>query len=66
MPIYELVCPECGHEENKLCSWKERQEATCSACGSKGLTHKYTSIGVIGSKSSSGCDNCPSRQSGFT
>lgn len=67
MPIYELVCKTCGHEENLLCSWEKRQEAVCSQCGSDGLTQKYTSIGIIGSKSgASSASAAPPRQSGFT
>ncbi len=67
MPIYELVCQKCGQEENLLGSWKNRQEAVCSVCGSENLTQKFTSIGIIGSKSGSANSSAsPSRQSGFT
>jgi len=33
MPIYELKCPKCGAETEKLCNVAERNNQPCDKCG---------------------------------
>ena len=41
MPIYDLRCPDCGHEFDDLVSSRDAvAEVTCERCGSRGMELK--------------------------
>jgi putative FmdB family regulatory protein len=38
MPIYPIKCQKCNHEFELVCTFKDRDNASCPECGSKELT----------------------------
>ena len=42
MPMYDLKCPKCGHEQTTVCSFAERKNQKCEKCGKKPMTVKIT------------------------
>jgi putative FmdB family regulatory protein len=68
MPIFEFVCPSCGHQFEELILGESRMsEMRCPKCAKQGV-EKLLSVfssarGTIGSSASSGagCGPSPSR-----
>jgi putative FmdB family regulatory protein len=32
MPLYDLKCPKCGHQEELVCPMDERNKQVCEKC----------------------------------
>lgn len=54
VPTYDFRCQECGERFTVKMSWKERDKATCPACGSQKLQQLFTGITILGGSSNSG------------
>lgn len=33
MPLYEFKCPECGHDQEEICKFEDKQKQICEKCG---------------------------------
>jgi len=67
MPIYDLKCPDCGHEFDELVSSHGAvADVTCEQCGSRGMELKPSLFAstIAGSGVSFGGGGCGS--GGFT
>lgn len=62
MPIYEYLCPECGHPFEKRVGFSQADDPqTCPACGYEKATKQISLIGaasVSGGSSSGGGAAC--------
>jgi putative FmdB family regulatory protein len=62
MPMYDLRCPECGHEfEDLVSSHDAVGETSCEACGYVGMELKpslFAAGSLAGAGGSSSAANC--------
>ncbi|BCV20866.1 FmdB family zinc ribbon protein [Moorella sp. Hama-1] len=54
MPTYDFRCQECGERFTVKMSLKEKDKATCPACGSQKLQQLFTGITILGGSSGGG------------
>jgi putative FmdB family regulatory protein len=55
MPIYEYVCPSCGHPFEKRVSFSESDEPqTCPVCGNEHARRQISLVGFTSGESSRG------------
>lgn len=62
MPIYEYLCPRCGHKFEVLTTMDKRDEAVCEKCGAE-VSRVYSGKCNFGSNcvGTDGCGgNCAS------
>ncbi len=60
MPIYEYLCPDCGHPFEELVSGTETPR--CPACAGERVQKQFSTFGVGDGKPEpgpSGCEACP-------
>ena len=55
MPIYEYVCPDCGHAFDKRVGFSESDAPqSCPACGSDKARRQISLVGFVGGDASAG------------
>ena len=42
MAIYVFVCKSCGNQFEEICSWTERDDMKCKACGASEVDKPLT------------------------
>jgi putative FmdB family regulatory protein len=66
MPIYEYLCPKCGHRFEELILRKsDEEEVVCEKCGFKKPTRELSSFSGGGKQEGSSGASC-SAPSGFS
>jgi len=48
MPIFEYVCPHCGHIFEKLVLTRNQQPPECPQCGWKKVDQKFSTFATAG------------------
>ena len=57
MPIYEYLCPKCGHQSEQMCRVEERDapcKRPCVDCGARGVRRDWRSAPVGGVDATAG------------
>ena len=54
MPIYELICTKCDHEQEVICSYSERKNQKCEKCGKKKMISKISLHNFLGTTEGKG------------
>ncbi len=66
MPIYEFMCPKCGHVFETLVAMGRENETTCPKCGAAEVKKMLSSFGIGGGgsrlkSSSTSCPTCSTK-----
>ena len=54
MPLYELICTKCDHEQEVICSYSERKNQKCEKCGKKKMISKISLHNFLGTTEGKG------------